>query len=220
MSCDWRERFVQRKPFSIRAGVMVPEDVPLDKTTVSVVSYDATMAYSSAGGEGVTNRFLLRLEKSISRARIPGVARSSCIITVPDFLLGDKIGNLTKRSINVNVNAMFRLEKPFPANSVPGWMTEWITRELWRVWNEIAEASSLECKENKMKEKKEPVKRKANMPLGIMRKVIQYDLEGNEVGRYDSVTEAAYAVNRSRGAVTKVLTGRMKECNGFTFKYA
>lgn len=53
-----------------------------------------------------------------------------------------------------------------------------------------------------------------------MRAVLQFDLLGNFVARYDSISGAANALNISAGHICCCLKGRRKSCGGYTWKYA
>lgn len=215
--CDWRERYIQKTPFDIRLGVMLPEDASMTDSMVNVVSYDCILHYKVVGSAPLNYRFLGKMERSLSRLSIPGVKKGMCIISPPSMLLHDKLDIKYQRRVTISLNAMYSLDTPCKANCIPRHITDRMINEITRVWNEIAEESGLEPIRNKYQEKK---KKGGALPLASMRKVIQYDTDGKEVGRYNSVTEAADAINVSRGAVTKVLTGRMEKCKGFIFKYA
>ena len=50
-------------------------------------------------------------------------------------------------------------------------------------------------------------------------KIIQYDMQGNELARYNSAKEAAEATNGSAPAITKACRGQSKSSNGFQWRY-
>ena len=50
-------------------------------------------------------------------------------------------------------------------------------------------------------------------------KIIQYDMQGNELARYNSAKEAAEATNGSAPAITKACRGKSKSSNGFQWHY-
>lgn len=49
--------------------------------------------------------------------------------------------------------------------------------------------------------------------------IIQFDLEGNFINEYNSVTDAAYSIGIPRHRLYFVLRGRCKQTGGYTFKY-
>jgi len=51
------------------------------------------------------------------------------------------------------------------------------------------------------------------------RKVIQMDLDGNEIATFNSVTEAGESIGKTRHSVNKVCTGKNKTAGGFKWKY-
>lgn len=51
------------------------------------------------------------------------------------------------------------------------------------------------------------------------RKVIQYDLEMNEINRFNSIKETSNMVNISLACIKDVLKGKQKSTKGFIFKY-
>lgn len=48
--------------------------------------------------------------------------------------------------------------------------------------------------------------------------VIQYDLDGNEVARYSSVTEACKALGIQKSQLSAVLNGRARTCKGYRWE--
>lgn len=50
--------------------------------------------------------------------------------------------------------------------------------------------------------------------------LIQYDLEGNEVARYSSVTEAAEALGLNKAQLSAVLAGRNRTAGGYRWAEA
>lgn len=62
-----------------------------------------------------------------------------------------------------------------------------------------------------------PFKKKS---FGNKRKpVFQYDLAGNFIAEYESITEAAKAVEGSQPNISKCLSGKTKTSAGFIWKY-
>lgn len=55
--------------------------------------------------------------------------------------------------------------------------------------------------------------------MGLKKQIIQYK-DGNEVGVYDSATDAARAIGSTKSNVSKCCVGKMKMVNGFTFRYS
>lgn len=49
--------------------------------------------------------------------------------------------------------------------------------------------------------------------------IIQYDLHGNRINRWNSATSASKELGISRGSITSILRGKAKTVNGYTFKY-
>ncbi len=54
--------------------------------------------------------------------------------------------------------------------------------------------------------------------MGLKKQIIQFK-DGDVVGIYESATEAAEAIGSSRSNVSKCCVGKLKQVNGFTFKY-
>jgi len=52
------------------------------------------------------------------------------------------------------------------------------------------------------------------------RKVIQFDLEGNQLRSFDTVTAAAKYIASTSGMVSRVASGMRSQTKGFKFKYA
>lgn len=59
---------------------------------------------------------------------------------------------------------------------------------------------------------------KKGMPKRL-KKINQYDLEGNFIQQYDSLTDAALAVNGSKGNISLVARGRYKTAYGYKWEY-
>lgn len=51
------------------------------------------------------------------------------------------------------------------------------------------------------------------------RKVVQCDLDGNEIARYNSAREAARAIGKSQAAISRACTGEYKSAYGFLWRY-
>jgi hypothetical protein len=51
------------------------------------------------------------------------------------------------------------------------------------------------------------------------RRVIQMDLDGNEIATFNSITEAGESIGKTRHAVNKVCIGKNKTAGGFKWKY-
>ncbi len=47
----------------------------------------------------------------------------------------------------------------------------------------------------------------------------QFDLSGNYIQTFHSVSEAARTVNRARASIDSCLIGKTKQCGGFIWKY-
>jgi hypothetical protein len=62
-----------------------------------------------------------------------------------------------------------------------------------------------------------------NHKIGLIkcfkRKVGQYDLEMNEINRFESIKETSYKTQISLSCIKDVLTGKQKKSKGFIFKY-
>lgn len=62
-----------------------------------------------------------------------------------------------------------------------------------------------------------------NHKIGLIkcfkRKVGQYDLEMNEINRFESIKETSYKTQISLSCIKDVLTGKQKSSKGFIFKY-
>lgn len=52
-----------------------------------------------------------------------------------------------------------------------------------------------------------------------MRKVVQYDLDGNIIKIYDSIVKAANATNAHHSAISRCCEGYEKTANGFQWRY-
>ncbi len=52
------------------------------------------------------------------------------------------------------------------------------------------------------------------------KKVIQYDLQGNYISDYESVTKAGIAINRNFKSISDCATGKQKTAYGFIWRYA
>lgn len=51
------------------------------------------------------------------------------------------------------------------------------------------------------------------------RKVVQSDMEGNEIARYNSAREAERAIGKSQAAISRACTGVYKSAYGFLWRY-
>lgn len=51
------------------------------------------------------------------------------------------------------------------------------------------------------------------------RKVVQCDLNGNEIARYNSAREAGRAIGKSQAAISRACTGEYKSAYGFLWRY-
>lgn len=60
----------------------------------------------------------------------------------------------------------------------------------------------------------------ANINRDQMKPVLQYDLNGNFIARYDGVSMAARAIKISAGQLCSTLKGKRRSCGGFIWKYA
>jgi len=52
-----------------------------------------------------------------------------------------------------------------------------------------------------------------------LKKINQYDLEGNFIQSFNSLTEAANAVHGSKGNISQVANGKYKTAYGYKWKY-
>lgn len=52
------------------------------------------------------------------------------------------------------------------------------------------------------------------------RAVIQYDLDNNEIARYEAVTEASRSTGASHSNIIRCCLGQMKKANGYIWRYA
>jgi hypothetical protein len=57
------------------------------------------------------------------------------------------------------------------------------------------------------------------MTKAIGRAVGQYDLEGNFIKSYDTIIQAARAVNAAKNGICQVISGKGKTCKGYIWKY-
>ena len=53
----------------------------------------------------------------------------------------------------------------------------------------------------------------------VSKKVIQMDIEGNFIAKYDSITDAAKAVNMDNSSISKVVNGHFENAGGFRWKF-
>ena len=60
---------------------------------------------------------------------------------------------------------------------------------------------------------------KIGLSHGFKRKIIQYDLEMNEIKQFDTIKAASKELNISLSCVKDVLKGKQKSSKGFIFKY-
>ena len=60
---------------------------------------------------------------------------------------------------------------------------------------------------------------KANLIKGNNRKIIQYNLEMNEIKKFDKIKDASLFLNISLSCIKDVLKGKQKSTKGFIFKY-
>jgi hypothetical protein len=51
------------------------------------------------------------------------------------------------------------------------------------------------------------------------RKVVQCDMDGNEIARYNSAREAERAIGKSQAAISRACTGEYKSAYGFLWRY-
>lgn len=51
------------------------------------------------------------------------------------------------------------------------------------------------------------------------RKVVQFDLDMNEIHRWDSLKEAAKSINRAQQNISRCCRGRCKTCGGYKWRY-
>lgn len=51
------------------------------------------------------------------------------------------------------------------------------------------------------------------------KKVIQYDIKMNEIARFDSVGEAAIAVNAHQQNISQACNGKQQKCRGYIWKF-
>jgi hypothetical protein len=69
-------------------------------------------------------------------------------------------------------------------------------------------------KSNKIAKKIKPfVKRKTSKPI------LQYDLDGNFIKEWESISECARILNLNKSGISQVCTGRVKTCAGFIWKF-
>ncbi len=59
----------------------------------------------------------------------------------------------------------------------------------------------------------------AGLSKGHRRKIIQYDLEMNQISKYDKIKDASNSLNISLSCIKDVLKGKQKSSKGFIFKY-
>jgi hypothetical protein len=60
---------------------------------------------------------------------------------------------------------------------------------------------------------------RAENGLVFRKRVVQYDLEGNYIKTYDSLTEAALTNNLRKGNLSNVCLGRKKTLGGYIWRY-
>ena len=55
--------------------------------------------------------------------------------------------------------------------------------------------------------------------MGLKKQIIQFK-DGKEIATYNSATEAANAIESTKSNISKCCLGKLKQVNGFTFKYS
>lgn len=60
---------------------------------------------------------------------------------------------------------------------------------------------------------------KKKLSLGISKSIIQYDLKGNFIKEWVSLTEASKALNIYTSSISNCILGKSKTCNGFIWKF-
>ena len=90
---------------------------------------------------------------------------------------------------------------------------EEISKIITKAVNNLDNLNWVTCKENNIH----------NHNMGFVKyytkKIIQYDLEMNEVNKYNSIKEASIALNISNTNILGALKKRQKTAGGFIFKY-
>ena len=96
--------------------------------------------------------------------------------------------------------------------------------EIYHKWREIAEENGI-CKQtfdSRINKSKMTFEQAATTKLRQTRKakrVTQYDLEGNIIKSYRSLTLASTETGISRGAISAVCNGKRKTANGYVWKF-
>ena len=82
-----------------------------------------------------------------------------------------------------------------------------------KINNSVTNLEWCSCSENNLHN------HKIGLNKGHKRKIIQYDLEMNELKKFDTIKEASKELNISLSCIKDVLKQKQKSSKGFIFKY-
>jgi hypothetical protein len=82
-----------------------------------------------------------------------------------------------------------------------------------KINNSVSNLEWCSCSENNLHN------HKVGLNKGHKRKIIQYDLEMNEINKFDTIKEASKELNISLSCIKDVLKEKQKSSKGFIFKY-
>ena len=70
------------------------------------------------------------------------------------------------------------------------------------------------------KDTREKMSKSASIPKPhIRKKILQYDLEGNFIKEWESLTQASSSFNRTTGSISECCHGKRKKAHGYIWKY-
>lgn len=105
-------------------------------------------------------------------------------------------------------------------NNLPK-IRKWNKERLKTRWKELPHPKGFKGKTHSVesKEKTSKTVKKTFKERGLCKPVLQYDLDGNFVARYDSITDAAKSVNGSPSNIKYTIEGRFKRAYNSIWKY-
>jgi len=96
-----------------------------------------------------------------------------------------------------------------------------IIKEIQEEINELMVSKYAKCSDKKLEsfEKLKPGGKNNNGSLKQKKQIDQFDLNGNYIMTFFSVSEASKTIKRDRSSIIKCLNGETKQSGGFIWKY-